>query len=257
MCIVLTCYQPVPMLSGVVSVIVVFFSYVNITALEPYPLPLLISLSLSLSLSLRPSSPLCTHVGDSIVLTPEVVSSTTWWLNCTNDCELSDRAGKKFNSNDVTDCTELIFEMQKINEGHLYIRVGDTVALKQRSSMGVNVVTCPDNGQQCRAKKNCTSGGGGGGGKFDEGFMCQESVFIVGALGKSEGEAVTHKDSITFSIPTTNVQIRESLFVCRVNDGDLDGRCYRIDCPLNSVGGDDSDLLDVCNQPSTFLVTKL
>ena len=120
--------------------------------------------------------------------------------------------------------------------------------------MGVNIVACPDSGKQCRAKENCVTGGGGGGGKFDEGLMCQENVFIVGALGKSEGEAISHRDSITFSIPTTNVQIKESLFKCRVNEGDLDGRCYRIDCPLNSVGPGESD---ECSQPSTFLVTKL
>ena len=211
----------------------------------------------SLSLFISPPPPPHTHVGDSITLTPEAVSNTTWWLNCTNDCELSDRAGKKFNSDDVTGCAELIFEMQKVNSGNLYIKVGDTVVLKQRSSMGVNIVSCDYDDKRCRAKEECIAGRGGDGGEFDEDILCPEDVFIVGAMGKSEGDLISHRDRITFSIPTTDELIEESLLRCRVNEDGVSGQCYRIDCPFNMIGDADSDLRAECSELSTFLVTKL
>ena len=173
-------------------------------------------------------------------MAPEVDSNQTWWLNCTNDCELSNRAGKKFNKADVADCADLIFEIQKVNEGHLYIKVGDLVTLKPRSSgskVGVKVVTCSDGDKRCRAKENCVATDFG---RFDNDDVCEEAVFIIGALGKSMGDTVLHRDSITFS-----------------SNDDLDGQCYRLDCPLNLIGSFDSDLMEECRQPSTFLVTKL
>ncbi len=190
---------------------------------------------------------------------PEVVSNKTWWLNCTGDCELSDRAGKKFNSDDVRDCAELIFEMQKVNEGHLYIKVGDTVTLKMRSSMGVNVVSCSDSDGQyarCRAKENCVAGAGDGGGKFVESNTCQEDVFVVSVLGKSVGDLVSHRDRVTFSFPPSANELIKSLFRCKINEGDLDGQCDRLDCPLNFVGDADSELRDECRHPSTSFVVK-
>ena len=190
-------------------------------------------------------------------------SNKTWWLNCTNNCEPSNRAGKKFNKADVADCTELIFEIQKVNEGHLYIKVGDWVTLKPRSSgseLGVKVVTCSDSDNRCRAKENCVAGDRGGGGKFDDNDVCEEAIFTIGALGKSDGDTVWHQDSINLTflpLSTDEEQINKSLFKCRINDNDQDGQCYRLDCPLNFIGPSDSDLMDECRQPSTFLVTKL
>ena len=217
----------------------------------------LLTLSLSLSLSLSPLYH--THIGDSVTLSPEVDSNKTWWLNCSTDCEISDRVGRKFKNDDITGCPELVFEMQKINEGHRYIRVGDTVTLKQRSPTGVNVVVCSSEDKQCRTKEGCVSGGGGGGGKFDETVTCPNAFFIVGALGKSEGELISHQDSITFSIPNTNTLLEKSLFQCTVNEDDLGGQCNRLDCPLNSIIHSDMVLLSTseCTQPSTFLLKKL
>ena len=186
-------------------------------------------------------------------------SNQTWWLNCTDDCELSNRAGKKFNKADMADCADLIFEIQKVNEGHLYIKVGDSVTLKPRSSgskAGVKVVTCSDDDNRCRAKENCVASYDG---RFDNNEVCKEAVFIIGALGKSVGDTVLHRDSITLS---STDEETESLFKCKINDDDLGGQCYRLNCRFNLIGSFNSDVMDLdlmeeCRQPSTFLVTKL
>lgn len=186
-------------------------------------------------------------------MAPEVDSNQTWWLNCTNDCELSNRAGKKFNKADMADCADLIFEIQKVNEGHLYIKVGDSVTLKpqsSRSKVGVKVVACSDDDKRCRAKENCVITDDG---ILDNDDLCEEAVFVIGALGKSVGDTVLHQDSITLS--STDEETK-SLFKCRIDD-DLDGQCYRLDCPLNLIGSFNSDLMEECRQSSTFLLTKL
>ena len=203
--------------------------------------------------------------GDNITLTPDVNSTKTWWLNCTDGCKLSDAAGKKFGSDDMSDCYELIFELQKVGGmmESTYIKVGDTVALKHRlPDGGANIVSCSSSDGECEYKTDCIIGEGDAG-KFDEDLVCPDDVFIVGAVDKTSGEQITHRDRLTLSIiPPASAaeesQKKKSWFDCQVDSSDSGGECSKHDCSVNEVGTDDLiSELNECNELFAFLITKL
>ena len=173
---------------------------------------------------------------------------------------MSDSAGRKFKSDDMENCTDLIFELQKVEGASetLYIKAGDTVALKQRSSRGINLVSCSDPDKQCRAKQNCVSGNGEG--KMFDDLICPEDVFIVEAIGKRNGEQIRHRDSVTFRVPYTQPsasgQMNQSLFRCKINEDDTNGECERLDCADNNIIGEPG-ISTECDKQYPFIVKKL
>lgn len=175
---------------------------------------------------------------------------------------MSDSAGKKFKQDDVSNCSDLIFEMQKV-AGYMnstYIKVGDTIALKHRPVEGdIGLVSCIYRNEQCTLKTDCVVGHADGN-KLSESIVCADDVFVVGALGKEVGDQITHKDLLTFDLPippndkklTKQISLR-----CAIDDEESGGECYRLDCYLNNFAQGQSDSQEECDQLLTFQLTKL
>ena len=176
---------------------------------------------------------------------------------------ITDAAGKKFKSNDVSNCSELIFEMQKVvgADRTEYIKVGDTVALKHRLTTGdITIVSCTDE-RQCASKSRCIAGDNEAG-AFDETVVCEDDLFVVGAVGKTAGQPVSHRDKLTFQLVTSansdsNMMMR-SWMKCEIDDTDSGGECSKQNCYMNEIGNEAAmpELVE-CGDPFTFLLTKL
>ena len=180
-------------------------------------------------------------------------------------CTISNSAGKKFKNNDALDYPELIFEMQKIAgiAGTEYIKVGDTVALKYRLPTGqVNIVSCSFPERVCANKSDCIIGTGDGG-KFDESLGCTDDVYVVGAMGKSAGDQLSHRDGLILytmtSLSNNNMErTMQSWMECEIDQSDTGGDCSEWMCSYNEFGEEEtSSDLNECDEPFTFRLTKL
>ena len=142
----------------------------------------------------------------------------------------------------------------------MYIKAGDTIALKHRlSGNGIDVVACSSSDNQCALKPDCIVGLGDGN-KFGEDNLCPDDVFVVGALGKSAGDQIVHKDSLSFSLPTPPESTSQFWLRCGIDEMDTEGECSKLECKQNNVvRGSSQESINECDQPVpfTFQLTKL
>lgn len=123
------------------------------------------------------------------------------WLKCTQDkCTLDECLGKKLRENDRDQCPYSFFTLHKLSNKNGIVRVGDEIVLEHKSILGEDgssmfnrsmYVSCDSNTESCAISSNCSMDD-----DFNNNTFCQENILIVRAVGKRDGEAITHRDKI-------------------------------------------------------------
>ena len=132
----------------------------------------------------------------------------------------------------------------------MYVKVGDTVVIQQRTDETVDTLSCMLNGTRCAYKPRCTNN-----------HECSSDTFVIGAVGKSEGDQIRHKDQLILnvSLPKSDVMMTSWMHCNEESVGG--GACYKVNCGVsdNTFGGTlpPSPPSPVCSEPFSFLVTKL
>ena len=127
----------------------------------------------------------------------------------------------------------------------MYIKVGDTVEMRHRSMGDVDMVSCTFPDGHCAYRPQCIDHSSGV-------ILCpsNELNFVIGAVGKVEGDQLMHKDRLIFNIPT--LESGRSWMEC----DDVSLKCSNVNCIANTFMAEGLDKV-VCKEPFTFLVTKL